>query len=800
MNRRTRIIAGCLLAFVIILAALALFVRSEIRRSFPQTTGVLRLQGLRDTVTVIRDAFGVPHLRAHNDHDLLMAFGFVQAQDRLWQMDLERRAAMGRLSEIFGQGTVAIDRMFRTVGLTRAVDAGERELPQEMRDRLQWYADGVNAYIGSAQGHLPVEFDLLRYRPEPWSIRHSLLVGKLLAWELNLSWWTDLTYGSLVARVGLEKALTIYPGYDRDVSPEVPASVWKSYAEETRPWLNAAQEYAALLGTADMRGGSNAWAVSPRRSVNGSALLANDTHLRLEMPSRWYEVALSSPTTNVAGMAIAGVPAVIAGRNAKIAWGVTNVMADDADFLIEQIDSTDRNRYLFDGKWEPMTVLVDEIPVRDGDPVPDTIRITRHGPIVTDLASRLQSTRPPYVASMRWTGSDPDNSLGAFVAIDSANNWNEFTEGLKLFAGPSQNFVYADVEGNIGYWCAGRIPLRSRQHSILPAPGWDRDAEWRGMIPFRQLPHLYNPPTGYIASANNKLVDDSYPFNITDLWEPPSRIQRLREVLGADSARFTPDDFCALQTDAVSLWAKEVVPILMRAVADSALGIPDEPRFLEYFRNWNFEFGTGDIATTIFQQFIVRLLRNTFADEMGDDLYHDWVMLTNVPIRVSTALLHDDPAQWFDDIRTPVVETRDMMIRKSLREAYADLCGTIGNDMKLWRWGDVHTVTLHHPFGMRKPFDRIFDVGPFPVSGASTAVISGEYDFNAPFAVTVGPSFRQVFSLSTGETRAVIPGGESGQVFGGHYADQVSMWLKGASRVERFGGVPEHGDLLTLMP
>jgi len=311
---------------------------------------------------------------------------------------------------------------------------------------------------------------------------------------------------------------------------------------------------------------------------------------------------------------------------------------------------------------------------------------------------------------------------------------------------------------------------------------------------------MYDPPSGFIASANNKLTDDSYPYPISDLWEPPARIQRLREVLGADSVHFSPDDFQRLQTDAMSMWAKEMLPYIMNAVRDSVLGVPDESRFLEYFKNWNFTFATDDIATSVYEEFIVRLLRNTFADEMGDDLFHDWVLLANVPIRVITSLMHDDPEQWFDNISTPEVETRDMIIRRSLREAYQALESRFGSDMKHWRWGDVHTVTLRHPFGLQKPLDRIFNIGPFPVAGASTALISGEYDFNAPFEVTVAPSYRQIFSLSTGETRSIIPGGESGQVYEPHYGDQVSMWLAGETRVQRWDRPPDRGETLRLVP
>jgi penicillin amidase len=800
VSTRGRILTGSFLALIIILGGLAIFIRAEIRRSFPVTEGSLQVHGLYSPVTVVRDSFGVPHITAANQHDLFLAIGFVHAQDRLWQMDLERRTAAGRLSEIFGSSTLPFDRMFRIVGLERAAEEEERALSPQVRDRLQWYADGVNAFLVQYRDRYPLEFDVLRYDPTPWEPVHSLLVGKLMAWELNLSWWTDLTYGAIAARVGADKTSEIFPGYPADVPPEVPASVWKTYAELRNTYLSVAHAYAMVSGTAAFRGGSNAWAVAARRSQTGSALLANDTHLRLELPPRWYELSVSAPGFTVEGMTIAGVPAVIAGRNASIAWGVTNVMADDADFYVERIDSLDPSRYLDSGQWRTFTILHEEIPVRGEDPSPLTIRLTDHGPIVTDIRTSLQLGHAPYIASMRWTGTETQHQLDAFLAIDTASSWDEFTEGLKLFPGPAQNFVYADVRGNIGYWCAGKIPVRSQRNSLLPVPGWLPDVEWRGFIPFRQLPHLYNPPSGFIASANNKLVDDAYPYHLSDLWEPPARIERLRDFLSVDSAKFSVDDFQRFQSDAVSYSAREVLPYILHAMADSALHVRDEERLLEYLRNWNDQFATDDIATTIYQEFFVRLLHNTYSDEMGEALFHDWVMLTNIPIRVTTALLEKDTSGWFDDVRTPRVETRDEIIRKSMREACAILEEKFGPEMKRWRWGELHTVTLRHPFGLKKPFDKIFNVGPFPDPGASTALVSGEYDFNNPFTVTVGPSFRQIFSLGTGEIRAILPGGQSGQLYERHYADQVQMWLHGVNRVEWWNRLPETKETLSLEP
>jgi penicillin amidase len=564
--------------------------------------------------------------------------------------------------------------------------------------------------------------------------------------------------------------------------------------------MKVAHDYADFFGTASIAGGSNAWAVAPGKSITGSVLLANDTHLRLQVPSKWYEVRLRAPDFNVSGMSVAGVPCVVSGRNDRIAWGVTNLMADDADFYVERIDSSDTTKYFFDGAWHPITYRDEEIGVRNQPGVLLTIRSTRHGPIVTDVQTMLQKGKAPYVASMRWTGAEPDDQLQAFFMMDRARNWQEFSEGVQRFPGPGQNFVYGDVDGNIGYWCGAKLPIRTRRSSLLPLPGWEKESEWQGFVPPDKLPHLFNPSEGFVASANNKVADDSYPYYISDLWEPPSRIIKLRETLGGANEGFSPDDFQRLQTDMFSYNAKEVLPYIMAAFKDSVLGLAEEQQVKEYLRNWNFIYSPQDIATSIYQEFFVHFLRNVYADEMGDDLFHDFLILANVPIRVTTRLVEEGTSTWFDDVRTAQVETRDDMIRKSLREAVVALRTRFGIETKMWRWGDLHTVTLQHPFGLRKPLDRIFNIGPFPYGGASTALMSGEYDLNAPFATVIAASYRQIFDLGTaGRTSTVLPSGQSGQVFNKHYRDQTELWLNGAYRTVRWNDVP-HGEHLHLEP
>ncbi len=782
MSKRYRVIIGLLGVAVVLGVAAFFFLRYQARKSFPQTTGSVSLKDLEQVVQVVRDDYGVPRIEATNEHDLMFALGYVHAQDRLWQMDMVRRVGEGRLSELFGFETVPFDKMFRIVGIRNIAEKIEQSISVESKDRLQWYADGVNAFITSHKGKYPVEFDMLRYDPEPWLPVHSLIVGRMMSWELNLSWWTDLTYGAIAERVDLEKALDILPPFPQNVGPIVPAEAWRTYAGLTGEFLKTAQSFAAKWGPAGILGGSNAWVVGPSKSASGKVILANDTHLQLQAPSKWYEIQLYAPGYDVCGMSIPGVPGIVAGRNKHIAWGLTNVMADDADFYIERIDTTNGQRYLYDDAWRPVTIREEEIRVKGDTVVTVIIRSTHHGPIVTDIHTLLKQGTYPYVASMRWTGTEVSDQIEAFNKINRATNLKEFTNGVSEFSGPGQNFVYGDAEGNIGYWCGVQLPIRGKHNSLLPLPGWDPSTEWKGFVPFNELPHLLNPPEGYIATANNKIVDDSYPYYISDLWEPASRIVRLREVLGSQTA-FSVQDFERLQNDKFSHQAKRMMPHVLDACKDSALEVPDEHTIVEYLKNWNFTFSKEDIATTIYQEFFVKLLGNMYKDEMGDSLFHDWVLLMNVPIRVTTKLVEEGTSKWFDDVRTDSIETRDQIIRKSLREAIYTLRDSVSTQTKNWRWGDVHTVTLKHPFGLVKPLDRLFNIGPYPYGGGPTTLMSGEYSLNAPFQVGVGSSFRQIFDFATpDEWRAVLPSGQSGQVLHQHYDDQTPLWLNGAYR------------------
>lgn len=800
MTRRTRIILGAGGTAAVLLIALFFFARHELTKSFPPVSGSARLSGLLNEVRVMRDPYGVPHIQATNEHDALFALGVVHAQDRLWQMDMQRRAASGRLSVLFGNVTLPYDRMFRIIGLRRIAERIEAQLPDDTRRRLQWYADGVNAWMDASRGRYPVEFDMLRYDPEPWTPLHSIMTGRLIAWELNLSWWTDITYGILEEKLGPELVQEILPSYPPGAPPFLPPATPVQGASAGLAYLRTAQQYRAFMGRPLMPGGSNAWAVSPLRSTTGGALLANDTHLHLTSPSQWYEVGYDIPGSFVRGMSIPGVPGIVTGRNDSIAWGVTNLMADEADFFIEDVDDSTETYRTAAGRV-PLRIIEEEIEVRDELPVEVRIRFTAHGPIVTDIETPLNRAQPGFVASMRWTGTEPDDQVGTFLKINRSRSWPEFLGALRGFTVPGQNFIYADTRGNIGHVCAARIPLRISGRGLLPRPGWDPGSGWRGFVPFDQLPRVFNPPSGYVASANNKVVDDRSPLIIGDLWEPPSRIERLHAVLGAAGTRFGVRDFEQLQNDTYSPFARDLLPVLHEAFADSVVGSAQGERIRTYFANWHVRFDREDIATTIYQTFLNNLLRNMYQDEMGEEVYHDFAMLVNVPMRVTVALLAAGTSRWFDDVRTPAVETRADILGRSARDALRELTARFGDDTRRWRWADLHTVTLPHPLGSLGPLDRLFNIGPFGLPGGSTSMMSGEYKITEPYAVTVGASYRQIFDMADPvRHRSILPSGQSGQVLHVHYDDQTPLWLLGQYKTVTFTADPGGRDELVLVP
>jgi len=754
-----------------------------VTRSFPKTSGTVNVEGITQKVTVYRDNYDVPHISASSEYDAFFTVGFTHAQDRLWQMELIRRVGMGRLSEVLGTPTLPIDKMFRTLGFMRHVQKLSLGLEDDTRKALSAYADGVNQYIILHKGKYPIEFDMLNFEPEPWKIEHSLLVSRLMAWELNYSRWVDLLLAELVQKFGEEKAKEIFPYWPENAPLIVAKGLKKEkIADDLHQLFDIERTYRSMFCIPALASGSNAWAISSQKSKTGKPILANDPHLTLMTPARWYELHITTPTFDVAGMSIVGVPFVIVGRNQRIAWGVTNAMMDDNDFYYEVVDSVQHpTRYKLNNQWMPITEDIDTIIVKDTLPVVLSVYRTHRGPIINKIEPTAQTAK--WLVSMRWVGHEISNEAGTFYRLSKAGNWQDFREALKQFSVPAQNFVYADVDGNIGYRTGGKIPIRISKGATLPYSGWTDEYDWKGFVPFDQMPQVYNPPEGFVATANNKIIDDSYPYHISNHWESPWRAIRIHEVL-REQSKFTVEEIQRLQLDLYSTHAREVVPLILHAFDSVSVTDVNVKTMLEYFRNWNYEMRKEDVSTTLFQTTINKMIYNIFHDRMGDRLYGLYDTLSSTPLSALSSLLNNPNSEWFDNPATSNRETRDDVIRASVHDALDELKSELGGELKEWRWGNVHTVTFDHVFGANKLLARFFSIGPYPVGGSHSTVNVGQYFIAHSFVSSVGPSMRQVMNMADiNDTRTVLPPGQSGQVFSKHYKDQIGLWLNGGYKV-----------------
>ena len=803
MFSKKKFLIGITGTLIIVLIAGFLFVRHLITRSFPDYDTTLKSHEISQPVHIYRDDYGVPRIVAENEDDAFFAAGVVHAQDRLWQMEISRRAGEGRLAEILGPDVIDIDKLFRTLGLTAAVHETIDGLSPDLLHILDRYAAGVNHVINSSKGRYPIEFDILQFEPAPWEPHHSLLISKLMAWDLSLAWRVEIALGRIFENVEFDLARQAIPGWPSGAPVIVPEELRdRRFTETLKKMKEIDSRYRTLAGIQGSHVGSNSWVISGELSASGKPMLANDPHLGLSAPSQWYELSLhAGAELNVGGMTLAGVPVVVIGRNNAIAWGLTSMMADDADFYFENIDTTGIPRYRLDDEWLDLVVREELITVRDDDAVTFQVYETHRGPLVQSILGIEPGKWEDQPLSMRWTGREPTNELKTFYSLNKATNFHEFRESLRHFSSPGQNFVYADTAGNIAYRAAARLPVRPRGNPMLPFSGWDSSYDWTGYVPFDELPELYNPPDGIIATANNKIIDETYPHYIGSMWEHPSRIKRIQEMLN-DTERFLISDFKRMQNDYISVHAREIVPSILQAFNDTEIDNEDVARALSYFRNWDFYFGSEDVPTTIFNVFWVTFIEHTFKPQMGAELFTEYIGLANIPYRALNELMDSPNSEWFQNPTTPQRETRDDIIRQSLTDAIEYLRDELGEDMRTWRWGSIHTITFEHIFGQHSPINKVVNIGPYPIGGAGTTVNNGEFFLFQPYENILGPSMRFIVDLADpSAAHTVIPTGQSGQPLHRHYKDQTQLWLDGRYKITSMEEVQGlHYKILTLEP
>ena len=809
------------------------------RRAFPKTRGTLTVNGLDAPVEIVRDTYGVPHIYAHSSEDLFFSQGYVHAQDRFWQMEFQRRVAGGRLSELFGGKVLETDIFLRTLGFEHVAEEEYKHLDVAEKRNLDAYVAGVNAYITNRKpGKISLEYALLKlvgtdFKVEEWKPIHTLTWGKLLSWSMSSNLTTEKFLLELLRTVGVPGAEYYYPPYRADMpfivsTEELTAAKDPNAGQE--PGLETA--FARWLSSAagSRSEGTNSWVVSGTRSATGMPILANDTHLGVQMPSIWYEIGLhtvdddgwpigaESGGIQARGVSSPGHPGVLIGHNDHVAWGVSDFGDDVQDLYVEKINPENPKLYAVNGAWREMTLRNERIDIQGKEePFIHIVRSTRHGPIISDRGSYKTMEGFGYTTStdfpanlelsavaLRWTSLEPDRFWGCVYRMQNAATIPQFRNALSLARGPVLNFIYADTAGNIGYQTVGRIPIRKKGQGRIPVPGWTDDFEWTGYVPFEELPTLLNPQKGYIVACNNPAVPFEFPYDLGTTWVNGYRARRISDLIEADQDGISLEDAIRIQADVFDRTASEIIPRLDGLdLADppvSPLLKPKQPpgpreqkkreelearvdatveearrTLFEWDKNMNME-STGAAVYALFFQ---SLTEATFKDQFP---YQKWDTEANRRFEGAYVQLMNEPENlWWDDIRTPdIQETRDVILTKALRDAVRTGIQELGEDMTKWKWSDLHTVEFREPTlgeSGKKFIERIFNLGPVSVPGGTLTVFHTSWENGNPFVTTHTTTHRQITDLANlSDSLLIHAPGQSGHARNRHYADFIEPW------------------------
>jgi penicillin amidase len=775
-----------------ILAALAFSAAYfHLCRSLPVEEGEIRVATIAKAVEVLRDRYGVPHIRASSVGDAMHALGFVHAQDRLWQMEVNRRTAAGRLAEIFGESALETDRFLRALGVRRAAEANFAKLDAPTRTLLESYAAGVNAFLAT-RPVLPIEFWLTGASFEPWTPADSLGWIKMMAWDLGGNWRNELLRMRLAKTLPMARIHEFLPSYPGEAPLRIPdlkklydeledAGVRLAEKNGDRPYFpKSAQGMGSVPVLEDNEGlGSNNWVVSGARSATGKPLLANDPHLGLTAPVVWYFAHISAPGLEAIGGTLPGVPAIVLGRNSHFAWGFTSTGPDVQDLYLERLDGA--GSYLTPEGPKPFELREEIIKVKGGADVRLQVRSTRHGPVISDVSRIAQEAAPRgHVIALQWTAlRDDDFTMQSATKLARAADWPGFLAGLRDFHSPQQSVVYADTHGNIGFVAAGRVPVRRPENDLkglAPAPGWLAKYDWAGFIPFAALPHAYNPAGGALVSANHKITPPGYAHHITSEWQSPYRANRITELLGA-LRRHSIGSFARIQGDAVSLPMRELLPRLTAVKPRSERAA----RALALLGAWDGAMVDDRAEPLIAAAWWREFSRAIYADELGAAFRGNW--LARAPFIGAVLTDSNQQGRWCDDVRTQAVENCDDVLAASLEAALDDLRKRYGGDMAAWRWGQAHVARHEH-----RPFGRVSWLAPWfditvPTPGGTYTVNVGRNrmeDAARPFASTHAASMRAIYDLGEPDNSLYIhSGGQSGNILSPHYKSFTQAWARG---------------------
>ena len=792
------VLFGCFVLFAVLLAT----------RSHPSPYQEEQAT-VSDTVRVYRNSFGIPHIVGRTIDDVVFAQGVAHAQDRLWQMDVWRRVGRGTLAEVLGEEAVPVDAFMRSIDIAGIARQNMRAVDKRTMRLLEAYCRGVNTYIERNTEDLPFEFDALGYTPAPWTPEDCLIVGRALAFEVSLAFWSDLVFAQIAQKRGPGSEAMFIPR--SDVGPfvldssgrradtsrllssatGVPKSEHMTMQDDhVSAMLLTIRGVRSKLGMSGSGFGSNCWAV---RSEDGGTSLANDPHLSVSMPPKWYQIHLSAPGFNVIGMSLPGIPFVVSGRNDQVAWGFTNTMIDDVDYVIERVDPKNAN-YYFEGNNTRVKFRYrrDTLKIRGRADSLIDLRFTNRSCVVSDyhlLRTPSVITKTPRTMSttllnrtcltLRWTARYKSDEITALYNINRSKSFSDVVSAVSTWGAPTLTFSVASKDGGIGTVIAGFLPRRGSANPRLPIPTDVAGADWSGVQSATALGTVKNPSRGFVASANNPVSSNSQTY-ISSVYEPSSRIQRIYELLSIYRSP-TARDHQVMQLDIVSPYARamcqRLIPVLRKGT--SRYG-EIEQRALTALAKWDGTQASLDPAATIYAVFLQRMLWNTFQDELGPQLYDDWALVSNLPLRKLDDVINEPTAQVWDDVTTNQREDLAWIAIRSFIEAVSELRERIDNeDIQTWDFGRVHTVTFPHLFGDHPLMRPVMNQGPFEISGSQTTIQSSEWSIGNPYATRVAASMRVVSMLRDSIQYSVVPGGSSGQPLSAHYADQLQLWLKG---------------------
>ncbi|MHA2254063.1 MAG: penicillin acylase family protein [Candidatus Kariarchaeaceae archaeon] len=770
------------------------------KRRLPRIEGELNLPGLHSSVEITRDQWGVPHINASNEHDLYFAQGFIHAQDRLWQMEMARRTTSGTLSELFGKIALDTDRIARTFGFYRLGKSDWETLEKDSRDVVEAYSKGVNAHINSLETKLPVEFSLIKHKPKLWKPEDTMGIMRYMVWSMSHGWYAEIIRAKLIEAVGEEHASKLEIEYPNENPYTLPKNIDFNKIDKDGNLIKLKGPFF------NQNGGSNAWVISGKKSTTGNPILCNDMHLTLSLPSIWYQNHLKnrSERKSITGVSICGLPMVMVGHNDKITWGMTFAYTDAEDIFVEQFNKDNPTQYRFKGEWKEAEIIREEIEVKDDLNHLEKVYITHHGPVISDVLEG--QTERLSISSM---GLKPVNSLKGWHLLNKANTWNDFVTAMKHIDAPQLNVVYADVDGNIGHWVTGKVPIRKKGSGMAPVIGWSGEYEWTGEIPFEEMPHSLNPERGFIVTCNNKIVNDEYPHYLGSIWMNGYRAKVIEDYFDSLD-KISIDDCKKMQLDFTCLPGMEFI----KHFEDIKIQDPNPKvkEALEIMKSWDGQLTTDTVGGCLYEITRYLAVKHLLAPNLGEELtntfmgqgFHPIILASHEFYGHDTVVLLrllDEPDNWW----VQHAGGKEKLLLHSFNRAFEYLMDNVGSNINNWTWGSVHYIDFPHSMSIKSPMDKVFNRGPFPAGGDTDTPCQMAIIPEDPFMVKYwAPSVRFINDMGDfARSITIYAPGQSGQLGSRHYDDLINDWMSGEYFPQLWtkGQIEQHSEgTLTLKP